>query len=219
MKPKWSEEIRKVGNMVSKYSCYTLVLYLADYGKQQFYYKPVDDLRADGGFLRKGLYVFKISMQDYMVNERDMRFALRQFEEFIEIAKTEGAPTLSSKRAYKFGDLDNKNIERLKTKTLLISKSLLSISEEQVYDLYPFDMEIVATDDDVDEILESDEEGKYAYYDIVWSDKRRIWGLFLIDNKSGDIITEKSIKDTKHGISLTVGEKHLANLAKLLGEK
>lgn len=219
LEPSWSSEGVYTSRGIATYSCHTLKLYFPEFGSNLFYNSPVDDIRADGGTMRKGLYLFKISMPDYTLRERRLRFVMSQFKEFIDLGMTKGKPEIKSKRVYNIGDLDHKYMSRIKTKTLLIPAELLTMKEEQLSDKYPYKYEIVPADE-IDTLLYEDQTGKYIYYDIVWSDEHRAWGLFLIDNGTGDLLAENSTLNKEVAVNwfglsdihMVINQKHIQNL-------
>jgi hypothetical protein len=200
---RYSEEIRESVSVYYTIDVYTMVLYYAEYGnklRKRYSVDTNDDGRSN---LRKGGYIFKISMPDYFIYDREVMFALSQFKTFIERAKTEGSVKKITRFGFKIIYADKANAKHLKEKTLLIPKELLQIDEEKVKEMYAFNYKVVPMAE-IGDLLTGDNKEDYAFYQVVWTDKGRYWTFVIVDNETGTILAENPTTDKKVQLRLAV---------------
>lgn len=213
---RYTEEIRQSVKTYYSFNVYTILIYYPEYGKALIKnYKLDDNGNGTSSFLARGQYIFKISLPQSFLNERDIKFAFHQFKDCIERAKTEGWPMKMSRYGFKIADFNPNSTLILKDKILLIPKELLTINENQIMDEYKSSFKIIPLSQ-IDSLLKSDMNNEYAYYNIVWSDKTRYWTLLIIDNSTGKILAENPTTDKKFQlrINVPIGTHSLATLFK-----
>ncbi len=199
---RWAEEIKQNGRTYYKYNVYTMLLYFPEYGNSIFDYNSIDNNDGDRSpFLRRGQYIFKISMPDYFINKRDVKFAMQQFKEYIERAKTEGWPKKMSSQGFKIAECNTEKAKSLTKKTLLIPEEILTVDPKNVEQTYKASFQVVSFAK-TDSLLTYDSKGEYAYYQIVWSDQLRNWTLVILDNLTGEILAENPTWDKKFVFSI-----------------
>ncbi|HAA16671.1 MAG TPA: hypothetical protein DCE41_35170 [Cytophagales bacterium] len=194
---RFTEEILQSVKVFYKFEAYALLIFYPEYGDRLMRNYKVDNNNSGmSQYLSRGEYIFKISMPQSFLNERDVKFAFHQFDEFIEKAKTEGYEKERHRFAFKIANFDPKNALTLKDKTLLIPQEIMTVEESLVQTGYPWAYEVMSLAD-IDEALQNDREGNYAYYSIIWSDKFRYWAMIIVDNATGEILAENTTVDRK----------------------
>ncbi len=234
---RYTKEIHQRVRTYRNFRAYSILVYYPEYGKKLIKSYMLDNNgKGSSKFLRRGEYVFKISFPHSFLNDRDIKFAFCQFEEFIERAKTKGWPRKMSRFAFKVANFNPNNTLILKERTLLFPEELLTINEDQIKDAYKASYRIVPMAD-IDSLLNNDINNEYAYYNIVWSDKIRYWTLVIIDNITGKILAENPTVDKKFHLSVgipignslitvfktadvnyVINEKHMKNLSDVMSQ-
>jgi hypothetical protein len=238
LEAKPAKEIRQSVKVYYTFSAYTLILYFPEYGKKVNNNIEVDDNgHGTSDFLKRGQYLFKVSMPDIFINDRDLKFALYQFGEFITRAETEGFPKKMSRYGFRSINFNPENSKLLKAKTLLIPQELLSIDEGEIPGQYRYSYRVLSLAE-MDVLLENDIDNQYAYYTIAWTDKGRFWTLLIVDNETGKILAEVPTVDKKFvftvyvpsfgnslaslfsgpNINFVINEKHFEKLTEQINE-
>lgn len=128
---------------------------------------------------------FEVTMPSEILNEADYKFALHQFDKFIN------AGIKGLKRKDKSLYDKEKSLQVVSEKTLVISEDWLKISEEQAHELYEYDL-LITDNLNIDRIVMNGDKDK-LYLTNVWSDAKKLYLIAVVDAENQDIVNLYSV--------------------------
>lgn len=164
----FSKAQRTNANMITKYSVYSFVGYLIEDAKK----------RNENEYIKGE--VFSVSMPASKIKPGDLIFVLNVFNNYISAA----ANGATKKEMF---DIE-KNLETIKTKTLLLDEKSLQSSKEDILKAYTYPLEIV--DREVIEKAILEKNGNYFFPVLIWSDAHNYY-LFVAANTADGALLAK----------------------------
>lgn len=219
----FGNEYKTIVRTSLQYSVAHFTLYLAEYGKECFDAFKDGLFETNGGYnyySEKGLYVFKLAFPSEPATDLDYRFISQQFKLYFEQSAIQGYE-LKKKRQFNTKKCPPEKAKILQDKILLFPKELISVTEQQLFDNYPYRFKILP----VDEILKKLEtpDPEFATFFMAWNDYRRDWGVYVLDNANMDIIADTHVYPVESNITYVAKgalnglEVDLENVKELVG--
>ncbi len=175
----FSKTQRTNANMITKYSVYSFVGYLIEDAKK----------RNDNEYIKGE--VFSVSLPASKIKPGDLIFVLNVFNNYI----TASANGMSKKDMF---DVE-KNLETIKTKTLLLDEKSLQSSKDDILKAYTYPLEIV--DREVIEKAILEKNSTYFFPVLIWSDAHNYYLFVAANTADGNLLAKMGTG----GFNITVG--------------
>jgi len=184
-----SQEGQQSSNDIFWSRSFTFMLFLSEDGmrldpKLVDRNSPLIPDTEDGGQLLRGRYIFKLSFADMRLSKNDIIFAIKQFNDKVELA----LERRYSKKGVYAQKIPRQVTSALKEKTLLLPLDLdpEGISKELVEKYYKHPFQIMSQEQIEDEISSASENKAYLHY--IWSDHERMFLATIIDMHTGELL-------------------------------
>ena len=186
----WREEARPDMNAIYLYSCYTVSLYKSeDAGKRDN--EKIDKYNKGQAQVRRGDFLFKVSLRYDDLNEADYRMILNEFNHHIQYASKNG-PESSFMGTLHFPEISTSSFEQAQKATLIIPKELLAdgLTPEMIKEAYTFPFKICSLQA-IDSMILNGEKN-VLYFQRVFSEVYRYLTYAIINDETGECLAEVS---------------------------
>jgi len=196
-----------------KFDVFSMAIYLAEEGKKRD--KKFLDVRNYDSTIMRGPYVYNVSFVDRPTTKEDVKFALNEMTFNIPLVLDKDKEDILAK------DRTSK-VKLMKSKTLLIPKESLTISESDVKAAFTHKYEIMYSKEIATFI--GDKSKDYTYLKVIFSQNVPGYALGIIDIETGKILDElplmmTSFASTSLKLKETIGKREIKNLDKLITYK
>ena len=195
-----------------EFNVFSMAIYLAEKGKKRD--KKFLNVSSTKSIMR-GPYVYNVSFVDRPTTKEDVKFALDEMTFNIPIVLDKDKKDILAK------DQTSK-VKLMKSKTLLIPKESLTISESDVKAAFTHKYEIKYSKE-IATFVE-DKSKDYTYLKVIFSQNVPGYALGIIDIETGKILDElplmmTSFASTSLKLKETIGKREIKNLDKLITYK
>jgi hypothetical protein len=184
-----TREGQQSSNDIYWYDSFTFMLFLSEDGRRLDHdmvdrNSPIIPDTETGGQLLRGRYIFKLSFADMRLSKSDIIFAIRQFNERVNLALEKKY----SKKGLYAPKISREVTARLQEKTLLLPYDLDPDGTDrktiEQYYKHPFRL---AGQEEI-EAARTTEEENTAFLHYIWSDNERMFLGTIIDTHTGELL-------------------------------